>query len=424
MAREAQQKKRTHIADYILIIAALCVLFSFPFEDFFWGGLLSHLSAAALIGGLADWYAVTALFHKPLGISFKTELIPKSKERIAETARHMIESEILTVSNMYSVLKNHPVLEASLTYLQSKEGFHSAERVLGQILNTFLYTVDLRSIVEAFSRYGEGAIERIHIAPMMGKAMKTGLAGESGAAFLDFSILSLEKMVKSKTMHSYIADIYTESLRQYERRNFVYALVVKAALASDVFRPVNVAAGIQRKILEALERAKEPDTLERERAIQFIWAQADRLEHNEIWQERVEAYKIRFYKHIISRPDMKEAWQRYVLDEERQSRVCYSAASYAIEKLEAWRTSPDQVDQLNRYILAIAAKELKRLQEWFGTTAEQEILRYDSYELAKQLESNVWYDLQMIRINGSLVGGALGTAIFFAMYACILILST
>jgi Predicted membrane protein len=417
MAREAQQKKRTHIADYILIIAALCVLFSFPFEDFFWGGLLSHLSAAALIGGLADWYAVTALFHKPLGISFKTELIPKSKERIAETARHMIESEILTVSNMYSVLKNHPVLEASLTYLQSKEGFHSAERVLGQILNTFLYTVDLRSIVEAFSRYGEGAIERIHIAPMMGKAMKTGLAGESGAAFLDFSILSLEKMVKSKTMHSYIADIYTESLRQYERRNFVYALVVKAALASDVFRPVNVAAGIQRKILEALERAKEPDTLERERAIQFIWAQADRLEHNEIWQERVEAYKIRFYKHIISRPDMKEAWQRYVLDEERQSRVCYSAASYAIEKLEAWRTSPDQVDQLNRYILAIAAKELKRLQEWFGTTAEQEILRYDSYELAKQLESNVWYDLQMIRINGSLVGGALGTAIFFAMYA-------
>ena len=417
MAREAQQKKRTHIADYILIIAALCVLFSFPFEDFFWGGLLSHLSAAALIGGLADWYAVTALFHKPLGISFKTELIPKSKERIAETARHMIESEILTVSNMYSVLKNHPVLEASLTYLQSKEGFHSAERVLGQILNTFLYTVDLRSIVEAFSRYGEGAIERIHIAPMMGKAMKTGLAGESGAAFLDFSILSLEKMVKSKTMHSYIADIYTESLRQYERRNFVYALVVKAALASDVFRPVNVAAGIQRKILEALERAKEPDTLERERAIQFIWAQADRLEHNEIWQERVEAYKIRFYKHIISRPDMKEAWQRYVLDEERQSRVCYSAASYAIEKLEARRTSPDQVDQLNRYILAIAAKELKRLQEWFGTTAEQEILRYDSYELAKQLESNVWYDLQMIRINGSLVGGALGTAIFFAMYA-------
>ena len=99
---------RSHIANYILIIAALLLLFSYPFRDLFWGGLIMHLSGAALIGGLADWYAVTALFRRPLGISFKTALIPSSKERIAETARHMIESEILTVPNMYQVLKHHP----------------------------------------------------------------------------------------------------------------------------------------------------------------------------------------------------------------------------------------------------------------------------------------------------------------------------
>ncbi|WP_075573175.1 DUF445 domain-containing protein [Megasphaera coli] len=408
---------RTHIADYILVAAAICLLLTYPFEDFFWGGLLAHLSGAALIGGLADWYAVTALFRKPLGISFKTELIPQSKTRIAETARHMIASEILTVSNMYSVLKNHPVLEAGLVYLHTSDGFRSAERVLGQVLNTFLYTVDLRAVVEAFSKYGEGAIERIHIAPMMGKAMKIGLTGESGAVFLDFIILTLAKAVRSSTMHSYIADIYTESLRQYERRNFVYALAVKAALASDVFSPDRVADGIQRKIGELLDRAKEPDSPERQRAFEFIREQAERLENNKIWQERVESYKLRFYKHIISCPDMKEAWQHYVLDEDRQSRVCYAAATYAIEKLETWRTSPDQIDQLNRYVLVIAAKELKRLQVWFSTAAEQEILCYDAYELARQLETAIWYDLQMIRINGSLVGGALGTLIYLGMYA-------
>ena len=81
---------RSHIANYILIIAALLLLFSYPFRDLFWGGLIMHLSGAALIGGLADWYAVTALFRRPLGISFKTALIPSSKERIAETDRHMI----------------------------------------------------------------------------------------------------------------------------------------------------------------------------------------------------------------------------------------------------------------------------------------------------------------------------------------------
>lgn len=408
---------RSHIANYILIIAALLLLFSYPFRDLFWGGLIMHLSGAALIGGLADWYAVTALFRRPLGISFKTALIPSSKERIAETARHMIESEILTVPNMYQVLKHHPVLEAGLSYLHTEKGFQSAERVLGHVLNTFLYTLDMKKIVEAFSDMGADAIEKIRVAPIMGKAFQTGLVGESGNDFLDFLICTLESMTKSETAKRYIADIYRESLRQYEHRNFVYALIVKAALASDMFSPERVAANLQEKFLAVLQEAKKPDSEERKKAMQFIWRQAEQLEVNPAWQERLESYKMRLFHHVVSRPDMKEAWQRYVQDPDRQNRICRTAATYAIERLEGWKSSDLQVEQMNRMVLALAAKELKRLQTWFGATAEKEILAYDAQELADALESRVWYDLQMIRVNGSLVGAVLGACFFLAMYA-------
>ena len=72
---------------------------------------------------------------------------------------------------------------------------------------------------------------------------------------------------------------------------------------------------------------------------------------------------------------------------------------------------------MNRTALAFAARELKRLQVWFGKTAEQEIMKYDGNYLAQQLESSVWYDLQMIRVNGSLVGAILGAVIYLVMYA-------
>ena len=75
------------------------------------------------------------------------------------------------------------------------------------------------------------------------------------------------------------------------------------------------------------------------------------------------------------------------------------------------------VEQMNRQALAFAARELKRLQVWFGKTAEQEILKYDGNYLAEQLENSVWYDLQMIRVNGSLVGAILGAVIYLVMYA-------
>jgi uncharacterized membrane-anchored protein YjiN (DUF445 family) len=93
------------------------------------------------------------------------------------------------------------------------------------------------------------------------------------------------------------------------------------------------------------------------------------------------------------------------------------AANYAIQRLESWRESKTNVKQMNRVALALVAKELKRLQGWFGTTAEQEILKYDSVYLAQQLEGSVWYDLQMIRVNGSLVGAMMGTVIFLIMQA-------
>ena len=100
-----------------------------------------------------------------------------------------------------------------------------------------------------------------------------------------------------------------------------------------------------------------------------------------------------------------------------RKRVCKVAANYVINKLESWRQSPDQVEHMNRQALAFVARELKRLQVWFGKTAEQEILKYDGNYLAEQLENSVWYDLQMIRVNGSLVGAILGAVIYLVMYA-------
>lgn len=413
----AAVKNHSQIARNILIVAAIVLLLAYPFQDFFWGGFFTHLAGAALIGGLADWYAVTALFKKPLGISFKTALIPNSKERIAETARHMIESEILTVPNMYNVLKNHPVLESTLSYLHTEKGFQSAERVFGQILNTFLYTVDMKTVVQAFSTMGEKAVERIEIAPLLSRALKIGLQGESGKDFLDFMILHLEIMVKSDAMKKYIGEIYTESLLQYEKKNVFLGWVMRAALKSDLFGPKHVAEILQKKCLAMLEEAKQPDSEQRKKALQYLWEVAEKIEFNAKWKSRIERYKVRMYRNLVSRPDMREAWQAYVQDADRQKRVCTVAANYVIGKMENWRTSTTQIEEMNRVVLNMATGELKKLQTWFGKTAEEEIMKYDGNYIAANLMDSVWYDLQMIRINGSLVGAVLGAIIYLGMYA-------
>ena len=64
------------------------ILISYPQrQDIFWAFIM-HVSGAAMIGGLADWYAVTALFTKPLGIPFKTAILPRSRNVLSNGAHH------------------------------------------------------------------------------------------------------------------------------------------------------------------------------------------------------------------------------------------------------------------------------------------------------------------------------------------------
>lgn len=107
-----KQRTAWPIATLLLLVMMVIFLAVYPFRAEPLFGFLTHVSGAAMIGGLADWYAVTALFAKPLGISYKTALIPRSKARLVETARYMMVEELLRVQPVYMIIKKSTCLSA------------------------------------------------------------------------------------------------------------------------------------------------------------------------------------------------------------------------------------------------------------------------------------------------------------------------
>ena len=92
--------KTKPVATTLLVVMAIIFLISYPQRhDTFWAFIM-HISGAAMIGGLADWYAVTALFTKPLGIPFKTAILPRSKERLIQIGRTMLSEELLRATDV------------------------------------------------------------------------------------------------------------------------------------------------------------------------------------------------------------------------------------------------------------------------------------------------------------------------------------
>ena len=68
-------------------------------------GLLNHGFIAATIGGLADWFAVTALFHKPLGISYRTEILKRNRKRISDAVIEFVGEDLLNTKNIMETLQ-------------------------------------------------------------------------------------------------------------------------------------------------------------------------------------------------------------------------------------------------------------------------------------------------------------------------------
>ena len=77
-----------------------------PFSGSFAGGLLTALFSASMIGGFADWFGVTALTRKPLGIPFKTEIVQHSREKLFNSLVFMVEDELLTKDAILEKFEN------------------------------------------------------------------------------------------------------------------------------------------------------------------------------------------------------------------------------------------------------------------------------------------------------------------------------
>ena len=89
------------MADGLLVLSMALCLFSYMYMETSWAKLLFHMALAAGIAGLADWYAVRSLFHKPLGIGFHTDIIKNSRVKMMAAARNMLMEQIFTVPALY-----------------------------------------------------------------------------------------------------------------------------------------------------------------------------------------------------------------------------------------------------------------------------------------------------------------------------------
>ena len=367
-----------------------------------WGFAIAF-TEAAMVGGLADWFAVTALFRHPLGLPIPhTAIIPENKDRIADTMAAFLRDNFLTPQVVARRLGTFNLAAAAGAFLADPRPGGSSRLRAGasDLLADVLQSLDqeqLGGIVKGGLRH---QLERIDAAPLLGQVLTAAIADQRHTPVLEALIRRTAGMIEANE------PLIREMIHQ--RAN---AIVRWTGLDEKLAN--TILDGLYRLLAETLVDPAHPLRLKLEEALADL---ADRLLHDPKMQARVERMKGELLANAAVGRWLDGMWERLRGSLLRALRdpgpLLAGGVGDSIGQLGKALGEDGRLQLLvNRFARRTLAGTVSRYGGEIVRLVSETVKRWDARTVTDRVEGAVGRDLQFIRINGTLVGGLVGVLI-------------
>jgi uncharacterized membrane-anchored protein YjiN (DUF445 family) len=398
----------------VLLGAAALAVAAFPLRATWWGGWILTIAEAGVVGGLADWFAVTAIFRRPLGLPIPhTGLIPRNWELMAERVGVMVGSRVLTkdyVREEIGRLELADLLARGAERL-SRADLERATRLVADWAADQLAPATSAELLARVRR----ALAQQPVAPLLATALRVARRQGWDQRMLDGALVVLAEAMERPEFRQAVADVIDDLLGRYRERLGVYPrLWMGLATLLGVLDRDRLVAALHAGLREVARDREHPL---RAQGIEVVADLERRLTTDPALIARVEAAKAE----LLAAPAVAA-----LLDDAAAALTRTLRAELGAEhsELRAWL-----VDRLDRARLALIADgELRRqLDAWAKARVSELVERHHGRIAAfiengvralgpegavRLIEEHAGDDLQFIRVNGTVVGGLAGGAIY------------
>jgi uncharacterized membrane-anchored protein YjiN (DUF445 family) len=398
-ARLATMKRRA--TALLLGVTAVFLVTAVWGTDVTWVRYVHATSEAAMVGGLADWFAVVALFRHPIGIPIPhTAIIVERKDQFAETLGEFIGETFLTPETITARVRNADVVRRSAEWLQQPA---NAQRVAGELLDGSVRVADLVRD-EDVHRVLEGVVrdrvDAVPLAPLLGRGLAFVIRDGRHQQALDVALRELDR---------YLADDRDDLRRRLGEQSPWW---LPGAAEDRIFE--RLIDGARTLIAEMLDdRGHHLRRRFEERLVRL----ADELQTSPEYLARGEQLK----HEVLATPEVR-AWATDLwTDLKTQLRAQAEAGDSplrtrltALVAATGTRLADDPVlaGKLERSIETGVAQVVERFHGQIGDLVSTTVARWDAAETADRLELLLGPDLQFIRINGTVVGALAGLVLY------------
>ncbi|HSI01498.1 MAG TPA: DUF445 family protein [Reyranella sp.] len=407
-ARDADRARalaRIKLAAVALLLSTAAVfVVARHFEPTHWAwGYVAAFAAAATVGGLADWYAVVALFRRPLGLPIPhTAIIPRNHGRIADNLGSFIETNFLAPEAVENKLGEVDFARHMAAWLVDRTRSAALAAFVVRMLPQALAAIDQGGLRRFFGERVQSELQRIEIAPLAAGLLGTITDKGQHRRLLDELLGILEKFLSNETALATLRDKIRQELPAIFKFYSAEGYILRKLVASTTAFIEEVRADPKHPLRGEFD--------------QFALGFVEQLRTSRSFARRAEELK----RELLARPEVtalaEGAWDSLRAFLERDATSDESQIRRQLEGMlveigaQLARDAAIRAE-INRGVVQVLGDFVQSQKSGVGRFIADQVRGWDIDMLIGRIELTVGRDLQYIRFNGSLIGGLAGLAL-------------
>ncbi len=404
-AERARDLRRIKLAaTALLVFTAALFLVARHYEPTHWAwGYVASFAAAATVGGLADWYAVVALFRRPLGLPIPhTAIIPRNHLRIADTLGEFIETNFLAPEPVEKRLGEVDFAALVADWLVEPERAAALADFVLRLLPQTLGAIEQSGLKGFLGKRIMTELERVELAPLAAGLLSAVTEKGRHQRLLDELLGALEKVLTNEQTLAALRDRIRKELPALFNLYRADAYLLRKIVAST--------SGF---IQDARADRQHPLRVEFD---SFVTGFIQQLRSSQAFARRAESLK----RDLLARPEIaaiaEGAWESLRTFLEQDSRAPDSQIRRQLEAMLVdiggqLARDPAIRAEINRGMVRVLADFVQSQKSGVGRFIADQVKSWDIDMLIGRIELTVGRDLQYIRFNGALIGGLAGLAL-------------
>lgn len=400
----------------VFSVFIILTILKYIFRGNFMLDLLAFAAEASLVGGIADWFAVTALFRKPLGFSWHTAIVPKNRGKIIEKISDIVSKELLSVEAVKSKLTGIELTDAILDRMSEVLDKAAMESSFREFFGDKADELDKTKLTEDMESFIKEGLGKENVSSSIRGILVDSFSEGRQREWLSSLLARAAEVAARPATRDRIYDI----LRKQEKLNeastgagtFFVRTLLNVSRSSKHTNLFTISGILQKELTDTIIQIGNGNHPIFDRLVENSAHFVERMDEDDVLVQVIQTWK----NGILERADLTETLEKIVASiiESRMHRD--EAAQWLASHLDSyWRELRQDAgmkqwvdDILKNMLEKIIMNEHHLIGEVVGETLES----FTNERLVQFIEEKAGNDLQWIRINGSIVGAAAGIVLY------------